>query len=61
MRISQKTISWLWNMRSEGNRWDFGSRGSTSVALPLANNWRQPGTRRQDWTARVVLLLNALL
>ena len=55
--ISSNIRTWLWELRDAKGGWDFGKRGSTSVVLPLAEHWRRPCTKRQDWTARMIMLL----
>ena len=55
---AEEIRTWLWEQGEGKGSWDFGKRGTTSVLLPLAAHWRRLGVRRQDWTARVVLLLN---
>lgn len=46
---------------TEDGLWDLGARSSTSMMLPLSDDWRGKGKRTIDWTARILLLYADLL
>lgn len=48
---------WLWARRTPEGLWDLGPRSPRSETFPLAPSWRTAGTRRSDWSARVLSLL----
>jgi hypothetical protein len=55
--VAEGVVSWLWEQRTPDGWWDFGSRATVSVVLPLSETWRRQGARRVDWTTRVLILL----
>ncbi len=56
-RFAKDAIQWLWDQQISEGVWDFGRRATNSVALPLSDSWRRKGSRRFDWTTRVLVLL----
>jgi hypothetical protein len=57
--FSEDIIAWLWNIQNSDGYWDLGPKSTSSVMLPLSDNWRRKGARQIDWTIRVLLLLMA--
>jgi hypothetical protein len=53
------TIEWLWSHRDQDGLWDLGPRWVKSASLPLSEDWRRKGRRRQDHTTRVLALLRS--
>lgn len=54
-------IDWIWDQQDRDGLWDFGPRATTSILLPLADSWRAKGSRRIDWSTRVLLLVSSQL
>ncbi len=52
-------MQWLCEARRPNGMWDFGSRVSNTLVLPMSESWRRRGARQNDWTTRVLLLLRS--
>lgn len=55
--LAGEAIQWLWDERTSEGFWELGPRSSSSLALPLSENWRRKTARQFDWTTRVLVLL----
>lgn len=55
--LPSSAIKDLWALRS-GDGWDLGPRAGSSTGLPLSRDWRGSGSRRADWTTRILVLLS---
>lgn len=63
--FAAEAMAWLVSRRGKDGFWDFGPRPSQALfvpcLVPLSESWRPKMARKHDWTARVLLLLNAYL
>ena len=63
--VAEDAMAWLCSRRGRDGYWDFGPRPTVALfvpwVLPFSESWRQKSARKFDWTARVLLLLNAYL
>lgn len=57
--FGRDAIEWLWAQRDARGSWDFGSRSSASVVLPLSDDWRARQNRTLDWTTRILVLIRS--
>jgi len=60
-RRARELLDLLDETSDEDGFWDYGERASNSAVFPLSANWRKRGTRRVDWTTRLLVLESALV
>jgi len=60
-RRTRDVLDWLDETSDEDGFWDLGRRAACTVMLPLSEDWRVKGTRRIDWTTRLLVLQSALV
>ncbi|MHA2280690.1 MAG: hypothetical protein ACXAC5_07550 [Promethearchaeota archaeon] len=61
LTICQDFIQWLWKNREADGLWNFGSKGTEKIELPLSENTKKKANRKIDYTVRILSILHKVI